>query len=101
MYSRSPRWSSGYPRTLLALVLEFDSHRGEILNLFAKMQKKNQLLRTPSSAGWHDRHGLTREENTEVLSRKKNVEGKGEEGPVCDLGSELLLGGSARAVRGQ
>ena len=26
--------------------------------------------------------------------------GEGEEGPVCDPGSELLLGGSARAVRG-
>ena len=25
---------------LLALVLEFDSHRGEILNLLAKMQKE-------------------------------------------------------------
>ena len=26
---RSPWWSSGYPRILLALVLQFDSHRGE------------------------------------------------------------------------
>ena len=40
--SRSPRWSinSGYPRIVLALVLEFDSHRGEILALFAKMLEK-------------------------------------------------------------
>ena len=40
--NRSPRWSSGYPRIqlLIAFVLEFDSHRGEILHLFAKMQKK-------------------------------------------------------------
>ena len=30
LQSRSPRWPSGYPRILLALVLEFDSHRGEI-----------------------------------------------------------------------
>ena len=37
---RSPRWSSGYPRILLALVLEFDSHRDEILDLLAKMQTK-------------------------------------------------------------
>ena len=29
------RWSRAYPRTLLALVLEFESCRGEILNLFA------------------------------------------------------------------
>ena len=37
----APRWSSGSPRILLALVLEFDSHRGgEILTLFAKMGKK-------------------------------------------------------------
>ena len=28
---------------VLALVLEFDSHRGEILNLFAKIIKKDQL----------------------------------------------------------
>ena len=36
--NRSPRWSSGNPRMLLqivVLVLEFESRRGEILNLFA------------------------------------------------------------------
>ena len=27
---RSPRWSSGHRRMLLALFLEFESHRGEI-----------------------------------------------------------------------
>ena len=27
---------------IIALVLEFDSHRGEILNLFAKMQKNEK-----------------------------------------------------------
>ena len=37
-YRRSPPWSSGYPRILLALALEFDSQRGEILTLFAEMQ---------------------------------------------------------------
>ena len=39
---RSPRWSSGYPRILLllmAFVLEFDSHRGEILTFFEKIKK--------------------------------------------------------------
>ena len=40
----SPRWSSGYPRILLALVPEFDSHRDEILTLFVKMRKKDQLF---------------------------------------------------------
>ena len=36
--SRSPLWSNGYPRIPLALVREFDSHRVEILTLFAKPQ---------------------------------------------------------------
>ena len=44
--SRSPRWSSGSPRMLLVLVREFESRRGEILNLFAKV-RKDQLLRAP------------------------------------------------------
>ena len=52
MIGRSYRWSSGCPRMLLALAIEFDAHRGEILNLFAKMQtKKDQLLKAPSSVG--------------------------------------------------
>ena len=42
---------------LLALVLEFESHRDEILTKFAKKKKKDQLLRTPSSVG---RHSSTR-----------------------------------------
>ena len=46
--SRSPRWTSGSPRMLLALVREFESRRGEILNLFAKKKKKDELLRAPS-----------------------------------------------------
>ena len=47
---RSSRWTSGSPRMLLVLVPEFESHRGEILNLFAKKKrkKKDQLLRAPS-----------------------------------------------------
>ena len=32
--------------------------------------------------------------------RACTVVGRGEEGPLCDPGSELLLGGSARAVQG-
>ena len=47
----SPRWTSGSPRMLLVLVREFESRRGEILNLFAK--KKNQLLRA-TSVGKHN-----------------------------------------------
>ena len=35
-YQNKPRWTSGSPRMLLALVREFESRRGEILNLFAK-----------------------------------------------------------------
>ena len=39
------------------------------------------------------------------FSRDKNEgtyrSGEGEESPLCDPGSELLLGGKARAVRGQ
>ena len=54
MFSRLPRWSSGYPGILLALVFESNSHRDEIFTLFAKMQKKDQLLRAPSSVGTHN-----------------------------------------------
>ena len=49
----SPRWTSGSPRMLLVLVREFESRRGEILNLFEKKKKKDQLLRAPS-LGKHD-----------------------------------------------
>ena len=36
-----PRWSGGCPRLVLALlVLEFESHRGEVLNLFEKYEGK-------------------------------------------------------------
>ena len=42
---------------LMGLVLEFESRRREILNLFAKMEKKkDQLLKAPSVG----RHNLTR-----------------------------------------
>ena len=39
--SRSPRWTSGSPRMLLVFVREFESCRGEILNIFAKKKKEN------------------------------------------------------------
>ena len=38
--NRSSRWSSGNPRMLLVLVREFESHRGEILNLPGICKKK-------------------------------------------------------------
>ena len=34
------QWTSGSPRMLLVLVREFESRRGEILNLFAKKKEK-------------------------------------------------------------
>ena len=95
----SPRWCSGYPRILLALVLEFDSHRGENLKVFAKMQKKDQLLRTPTSVGSHNSTRVDEARKCCTLDKKtkaRTVVGMGEEGPLCDPGSELLLGGSAR-----
>ena len=103
--SRWPRRSSDYPRILLALFLGFDYPRGGILTLFAKMQKKDQLLRAPSSVG---RYNSTRfdegKKSSIILARKmkaRTVVGRGEEGPLCDSGSELLLGGRARVVQGQ
>ena len=49
----APVVCSGYPEMLLLilLVLEFESHRGEILRLFARI-KKDQLLKA-SSVGRH------------------------------------------------
>ena len=39
----------------IVLVREFESRRGEILNLLAKKKKKNQLLRAPiNSVGKHN-----------------------------------------------
>ena len=64
---RSPRWSSGYnsgmlynPRMLLfilliltVLVLEFESYRGEILNLFEKI-KEGSSAESAYSVGRHN-----------------------------------------------
>ena len=54
IYSRSPRWTRGSPRMLLVLIREFESRRGQILNLFAKKKKKDQLLRAPSVGKKHN-----------------------------------------------
>ena len=51
--SRSPRWTCGSPRMLLALVREFESRRGEILNLFAKKKRKKIKLPRAPSVGKH------------------------------------------------
>ena len=50
------------------------------------------------------RRESTREENPELFSRynmkARTVVGRGEEGPLCDSGSELLLGEGTKVVRG-
>ena len=70
------------------------------------MQKKtkNQLLRAPSSVG---RYNSTRVDERRkcriLLAVKMNARaevGREEEGPLCHPVSELLLGESARVVRG-
>ena len=68
--SRPPRWTSGSPRMLLVLVREFESRRGEILNIFAKI-KKDQLLR--ERLAWVGTIGResTREERAEIFSRSE------------------------------
>ena len=64
----------------------------------------DQLLRAPSSVG---RYISTRVDEGRkcwilpAIKMKARAEvGREEEGPLCDPGSELLLGGSARVVRG-
>ena len=59
--SFAPQVRAGRPGGLLlivvtlerhvALVVEFDSHRGEIILYLQKCNKKDQLLRVPSSVG--------------------------------------------------
>ena len=51
---------------LLVLVMEFESRRGEILNLFAEI-KKDQLLRTPG-VGKHNSPRVD-EARAEIFSR--------------------------------
>ena len=88
---------------LLALVLEFDSHRWEILNSFAKSENmKDRLLRSPinSSVRRYNSTRVDEERKCSVLLAMKiktcTVVGRVEEGPLCDPGSGLLLGGRAR-----
>ena len=63
-----PRWSKGYPRMLVVLVLEFESRRGEILIFFATIQHNDRLLRAPTVAWVRTiRREPTREERAEVF----------------------------------
>ena len=50
LLGRSPRWTSGSPRMLLVLVREFESRRGEILNLFANKKEDKKQGSTAESA---------------------------------------------------
>ena len=76
------------------------------MTLFAEMQKekRDQLLRAPSSVG---KYNLTRVDEGRKccillgIKMKARAEvGREEEGLLCDPGSELLRGGSARVARG-
>ena len=104
--SRSLRWSSGYPWKiiLLALVLEFDSHRDEIsLYLLKCKEWITCLLKAPSSVGTRKPTRVDEERHAEFFSRQnkkaRTVVGRGEEGLLCDPGSRvLLLRGRARIV---
>ena len=78
------------------LVREFESRRGEMLNLFAKKKKKDQqLLRAPSVWASTIRRESPREELKS--SREKNARHEpqwvGGKSLLCDSGSELRLGG--------
>ena len=67
-------------------------------------KKRDQLLRAPSSVGMYNSTRVDKGRKCGlllVIKRKARAEvGREEEGPLCDPGSELLLGGSARVVRG-
>ena len=65
------------------------------------IKKRGQLLRAPA------RYNSTRVDEGRkcliflaVKMRTRDEVGREEEGPLCDPGSESLLGGSARMVRG-
>ena len=98
--SRSPRWSSGYPGTLLALVLEFDSHRGEILTSFAKIANEGSTVESAYHSGVGGYNSTRVDEERQMLNSShdkkitaRTVVGRGEKGPPCNPGSEFLLGG--------
>ena len=64
----------------------------------------NQLLRAPRSVGKYNSTRVDEGRKCWIILAVKmkaraEVE-REEEGPLCDPGSELLLGGSARVVRG-
>ena len=59
---------TGCVRMLLALVQEFVSHLGEILTLFAKINK-GQLLRAPSVGGRNSTRADEGEQRAEVFAR--------------------------------
>ena len=86
---RSPRWTSGSPRVLLALVLEFESRRGEVLKLLAKI-RKDQLLRAPTRS-------VSRLNSTRVDEEKKGwslaaIKMKGaDRNPSGEGGHELAM----------
>ena len=56
---------------LIVLVRGFESRRGEILNLFAKKKKKDELLRAPSVGKRNSRR--VDDGRAEIFSRKKNA----------------------------
>ena len=66
-------------------------------------KKIDQLLRAPSSVGRCNSTRVAEGRKCSLLLAikvKARAEvARGEEGPLCYPGSELLLGGSARAVR--
>ena len=68
------------------------------------MQKKELLLRAPSSVGTHNSTRVDEGRKCRILlpikTKARTVVGREEEGSLCDPESELLLGGSARVVRG-
>ena len=91
------------------MLLPFQSQRGQILNLFAKIRERINCWERLARVGTIRRESR-REEQAEVLSRKKKIEGKiegtiegkiegtkraeegGEEAAImCDPGSELRL----------
>ena len=67
----SPRWPSGNnPR--IVLVLEFEFRRDEILNLFLKKYKNDQLLRACSvGKAQFDASRRGKEYTAEIFSRSK------------------------------
>ena len=94
---------------LLAFVLEFDSQRGEMLKLFAKMQQKQEkdqlLWRAPinSSVGGNNStrvdEGLKCRIILAINVKTRTVVGRRGEGPLCDPESDLLLGESTTVGR--